>query len=102
MTGNPPQHCYTRAMHASIDLSPTPLPAIFGVPAQRHSLVSLRRLCWLRWALLAGQAMLLVSCESIAGIMLPYKPLLFLLSIQTAFNLYSVARLRWHATRGPI
>lgn len=87
-------------MHASIDLSPTPLPAIFGMPAQRHSLVSLRRLCWLRWALLAGQAMLLVSCESIAGIMLPYKPLLFLFSIQTAFNLYSVARLRWHATRG--
>ncbi len=100
MTGNPPQHCYTRAMHASIDLPPTPLPAIFGMPAQRHSLVSLRRLCWLRWALLAGQAMLLVSCESVAGIMLPYKPLLFLFTVQTAFNLYSVARLRWHATRG--
>lgn len=88
-------------MHASIDLSPTPLPAaIFGMPAQRHSLVSLRRLCWLRWALLAGQAMLLVSCESIAGIMLPYKPLLFLFTVQAAFNLYTVARLRWHAGRG--
>lgn len=97
--GTPPKHCYTAAMHASLDLTPSPLPAIFGMPAQRHSLVSLRRLCWLRWALLAGQAMLLVSCESAAGIMLPYKPLLLLFSIQAAFNLYTVARLRWHALR---
>lgn len=87
-------------MPAQIDLSPAPPPAIFGVPAQRHSLVSLRRLCWLRWALLAGQAMLLVSCESAAGIILPYQPLLFLFAVQAAFNLYTVARLRWHATRG--
>ncbi len=86
-------------MHAPIDMSSAPFSAILGLPAQRHSLVSLRRLCWLRWALLAGQAMLLVSCESIAGIMLPYKPLLFLFAVQSAFNLYTVARLRWHATR---
>lgn len=87
-------------MHAPIDLSPAPLPAIFGMPAQRHTLVSMRRLCWLRWALLAGQAMLLMSCESVAGIVLPYKPLVFLFAVQAAFNLYTVARLRWHSVRG--
>lgn len=85
-------------MHALFNLSPPP-PTIPGMPPQRHSLVSLRRLCWLRWALLAGQAMLLVSCESVAGIMLPYKPLLFLFSVQAAFNLFTVARLRWHGQR---
>ncbi|SDC38366.1 two-component system, sensor histidine kinase RegB [Cupriavidus sp. YR651] len=78
-------------------------PASFpGTAPQRHSLVSLRRLCWLRWALLAGQATLLVSCESIAGIILPYKPLLFLFVLQTMFNLLTVARLRWHATRNTV
>lgn len=82
-------------MHSSIDLSP--FSAILGMPAQRHSLVSMRRLCWLRWALLAGQATLLVSCESVAGIILPYQPLLFLFVVQAAFNLYTVARLHWHA-----
>lgn len=87
-------------MHASIEMSSSaPFSAILGMPAHRHSLVSMRRLCWLRWALLAGQAMLLVSCESVAGIILPYKPLLFLFVVQAAFNIYTVARLRWHATR---
>jgi len=85
-------------MHSQIAMtatSPPAAPAIGSAP-QRHSLVSLRRLCWLRWALLAGQAMLLVSCESLAGIILPYKPLLFLFVVQTVFNLFTVARLHWH------
>lgn len=84
-------------MPAFLDISLAPFSAIPGMPAQRHSLVSMRRLCWLRWALLAGQAMLLVSCETVAGIILPYQPLLFLFAVQAAFNVFTVARLRWHA-----
>ncbi len=92
-------------MQASIDLPPPPPPAFAtppgmpGMPAPRHSLVSMRRLCWLRWALLAGQALLLALCESVAGIHLPFQPLLFLFAVQAAFNLYTVARLRWHTRR---
>ncbi|RZT38593.1 ATP-binding protein [Cupriavidus agavae] len=92
-------------MQASIAPSPDPshpsppLAAVSGLPAPRHSLVSLRRLCWLRWALLSGQGLLLALCESVAGIHLPYQPLLFLFVVQAAFNIYTVARLRWHARR---
>ncbi|WP_454762603.1 ATP-binding protein [Cupriavidus campinensis] len=75
-------------------------PAVPGAALQRHGLVSLRRLCWLRWALLAGQALLLVSCELVAGIALPYQPLLYLFAAQAVFNVITVARLRWHARRG--
>lgn len=70
-----------------------------GVVPERHSLVSLRRLSRLRWALLAGQALLLVSCESVAGIILPYKPLLLLFGLQTLFNLLTTLRLRGLAAR---
>ncbi len=86
-------------MQAFIDMSSAPFSAVPGLPSQRHSLVSMRRLCWLRWALLAGQALLLLSCESLAGIVLPYKPLLYLFAMQAAFNVFCVARLRWHASR---
>ncbi|MBV8271308.1 MAG: sensor histidine kinase [Cupriavidus sp.] len=84
-------------MHPLIAMSTLPLAApVAGTAPQRHSLVSLRRLCWLRWALLAGQALLLVSCESLAGIILPYKPLLFLFAVQMVFNVFTAARLYWH------
>lgn len=73
-----------------------------GAAPQRHGLVSLRRLCWLRWALLAGQALLLVSCESVAGIHLPYKPLLYLFAAQAIFNVTTVARLRWHGQHNTV
>ncbi|MFP3755285.1 ATP-binding protein [Cupriavidus sp. SIMBA_020] len=73
-----------------------------GVAPQRHGLVSLRRLCWLRWALLAGQALLLVSCESVAGIHLPYKPLLYLFAAQAIFNVTTVARLHWHGQHNTV
>ncbi|CAG2126722.1 ATP-binding protein [Cupriavidus plantarum] len=64
-----------------------------------HGLVSLRRLSRLRWALLAGQALLLFSCESVAGIILPFQPLLLLFVLQTAFNLLTTLRLRGLAAR---
>lgn len=73
---------------------PTPLPA--GASA-RHSLVSLRRLFWLRWALLAGQALCLVSCESVVGIILPFQPLLVVFGLQALFNLLTGLRLRQHS-----
>lgn len=77
-------------------------PALSGVAPQRHGLVSLRRLCWLRWALLAGQALLLVSCELVAGIVLPYKPLLYLFAAQALFNVVTVIRLHWHARHNTV
>lgn len=91
-------------MHPPIVMSTLP-PSVappIGTAPQRHSLVSLRRLSWLRWALLAGQAMLLVSCESLAGIALPYKPLLFLFAVQTVFNVFTVARLHWHTRHSTV
>ncbi|WP_454730756.1 MULTISPECIES: ATP-binding protein [Cupriavidus] len=66
----------------------------------RHNLVSLRRLFWLRWALLGGQALLLVSCEAVAGVILPYSPLLAILTLQTLFNLLTGLRLRHQRGRG--
>ncbi|WP_423198388.1 MULTISPECIES: sensor histidine kinase [unclassified Cupriavidus] len=65
-----------------------------GAVPERHGLVSLRRLSRLRWALLAGQALLLVSCEVVAGIILPYQPLLLLFALQALFNLITAYRLR--------
>ncbi|CAG9175907.1 Sensor histidine kinase RegB [Cupriavidus pampae] len=70
-----------------------------GIVPERHGLVSLRRLSRLRWALLAGQALLLSSCESVAGIILPYQPLLLLFVLQAVFNLLTTLRLRGLAAR---
>ncbi len=68
--------------------------AAAGEPAtERHGLVALRRLFWLRWALLAGEAFLLVSCESVAGIALPYRPLLVIFALQALFNVLTGVRL---------
>lgn len=71
-----------------------------GIAPVRHNLMSLRRLFWLRWALMGGQSVLLVSCESIAGVILPYSPLLVILSLQAVFNLLTGLRLRMHAGNG--
>ncbi|MDF3835204.1 ATP-binding protein [Cupriavidus basilensis] len=71
-----------------------------GATPVRHNLVSLRRLFWLRWALLGGQAALLVSCEAVAGVILPYSPLLAIFSLQALFNLLTGLRLRQHTGRG--
>ncbi|UIF86438.1 ATP-binding protein [Cupriavidus sp. UYPR2.512] len=74
----------------------SPLPA--GSSA-RHGQVTLRRLFWLRWALLAGQALTVLSCEPIAGIRLPYGPLLVVFGLQALFNLLTGLRLRQHTRR---
>lgn len=78
---------------------PRPLPLSRPAPdneagSGRHGLVALRRLFWLRWALLSGQALLLGMCESVAGIALPYRPLLVLFVLQALFNLLTGVRLR--------
>ncbi|KDP83824.1 ATP-binding protein [Cupriavidus basilensis] len=71
-----------------------------GFAPVRHNLMSLRRLFWLRWALMGGQSVLLVSCEAVAGVILPYSPLLAILSLQAVFNLLTGLRMRMHGGRG--
>ncbi|MDQ0143745.1 ATP-binding protein [Cupriavidus necator] len=74
----------------------SPLPA---ASSARHGQVTLRRLFWLRWALLGGQALTVLVCEPIAGIHLPYAPLLVVLGLQALFNLLTGLRLRQHTRR---
>ncbi|TDF60168.1 ATP-binding protein [Cupriavidus sp. L7L] len=74
----------------------SPLPA---ASSPRHGQVTLRRLFWLRWALLSGQALTLLACDPIAGIRLPYGPLMVVLGLQALFNLITALRLRQHTRR---
>src|SRR5437762_7815545 len=82
------------------DTVPTRPGSATSIAPVRHNLMSLRRLFWLRWALMGGQSVLLVSCESVAGVILPYSPLLAILSLQAVFNLLTGLRLRMHTGRG--
>ncbi|AOY94097.1 ATP-binding protein [Cupriavidus sp. USMAA2-4] len=61
-------------------------------------MVSLRRLFWLRWALLSAQATMLLTCEALAGVILPYRPLLIIFALQTLFNLMTGLRLHLHSS----
>lgn len=82
------------------DTAPSRPGSATSIIPVRHNLMSLRRLFWLRWALMGGQAVLLVSCEAVAGVILPYSPLLAILSLQAVFNLLTGLRLRMHTSRG--
>lgn len=80
-----------------------PLPAWPAGPSpvpRDHNLVSLRRLLWLRWGVVGGQALMLVTLESMAGVMLPYKPLLGVFVLQALFNLLTGLRLRHLGAHG--
>ncbi len=90
-------HAATAVTHPPAYSASQPLPA---APAARPSLVSLRRLFWLRWALLAGEALCLLSCEPIIGVALPAGPLLVVFALQALFNMLTGLRLRLHTTHG--
>ena len=101
-------HCYTRGMPTAATsalaphASPAPDAARLVAPAVQHSghsLVSLRRLTRMRWALVASEIALLAGCEGIAGIMLPHEPLLTVFGLQLLFNLVTAWRLRQHRLR---
>ncbi|MCG5259449.1 HAMP domain-containing histidine kinase [Cupriavidus gilardii] len=68
----------------------------------RDGLLSLRRVYWLRWAILSGQGLLLVWAETLAGLELPYRPLLSIFVLQAIFNLLTAWRLRQHARAGSV
>ncbi|CAG2138329.1 Sensor histidine kinase RegB [Cupriavidus yeoncheonensis] len=90
-------HAVPAVTHPPVLTASPPLPA---GPAARPSLVSLRRLFWLRWALLAGQALGLMSCEPIIGVALPTGPLLVVFALQALFNVLTGLRLRLHTRQG--
>jgi two-component system sensor histidine kinase RegB len=79
-----------RAIMAS---TPADLPA-------GHGRLSMRRMFWLRWALLGGQAALLVACETVFGVVLPFPPLVTVFLLQALFNVLTGLRLRQHAAHG--
>jgi two-component system sensor histidine kinase RegB len=112
-------HCYTAAMESAATLSAlrsrlaarlsarqasAPLGATMGsTPADmpaRHGRLSMRRLFWLRWALLGGQAALLGACEAVFGVVLPFPPLVTVFLLQALFNVLTGLRLRQHAAHG--
>lgn len=68
----------------------------------RHSLLSLRRLYWLRWVLLACESLLLVGADTVIGLLLPHAPLLTIFGLQAVFNLLTAWRLRQHAAAGSV
>lgn len=81
----------------------TPASAMALPPAGMstgHGRVSMRRLFWLRWALLGGQAVLLAACGAVFGVVLPFPPLLTVFLLQSLFNVLTGLRLRQHASHG--
>ncbi|CAG9175822.1 sensor histidine kinase KdpD [Cupriavidus respiraculi] len=88
-----------RARAAAAPAGAPAVPPHAGMPAG-HGRVSLRRLFWLRWALLGGQAVLLAACEAVFGVVLPFPPLLTVFLLQALFNVLTGLRLRQHAARG--
>ena len=92
-----PARALLHCRHAIRSLPVRPFaPAADG--QARHNLVSLRRLFWLRWALLSAQATMLLTCEALAGVILPYRPLLIIFALQTLFNLMTGLRLHLHSS----
>ncbi len=108
------RHCYTAGMPPTTSTRPSPhrphrpppprrpplRPCPARPPAPRAGEPAPPVLAALGAA--GGQALLLVSCESVAGIHLPYKPLLYLFAAQAIFNVTTVARLRWHGQHNTV
>src|SRR5215831_7741779 len=91
----------TTAVPRLSDLPGLHVPApLSDAASARHSLVSLRRLFWLRWALLGGQALCLLACEPVIGVTLPTGALAVVFALQALFNVLTGVRLRLHTMRG--
>jgi len=90
--------------HSRIDVARGPVPATSGSARARGAFAevdgappalvsSLRRLMWLRWLAIAGQAAAITLALAL-DVALPRDPLALVIAAEVAMNLYSVARLR--------